>query len=50
MYMPIKWLSIEVLFGRIAWSQNSQGGQSATSDFEFNLNLRNLNIGTRLYF
>ncbi|HYG36989.1 MAG TPA: hypothetical protein VD908_00155 [Cytophagales bacterium] len=50
MYMPIKWLSIEVLFGRMAWSQNSQGGESATSDFGFNLDLRDLYIGTRLYF
>lgn len=50
MYMPIKWLSIEVLFGRIAWNQISQKGEGADSDFEFNLSLRNLYIGTRLFF
>ena len=45
-YMPLKWLSFEALLGGIGWSQNESGN----TDFNFNLNLRSLYIGTRLFF
>jgi hypothetical protein len=49
-YLPLKWLSFEVLLGGIGWSQIIQSGESPSIDFDFNLNLRSLYIGTRLFF
>jgi hypothetical protein len=46
-YMPINWFSIEMTVGSIGWSQSQASNHM---DFDFNLNLKNLSLGSRFYF
>jgi hypothetical protein len=47
-YSPTKWLSIELIFGRIGWNYNLNN--SNDSEFDIGLTLRNLGLGSRFFF